>query len=419
MIPFGYVFLAIFIWVIWQHRKTYKINKRDVIIVIITILLMGLLGLRYYMLSSDTLKAVMNTSYPGERFEIGGDGTVNIWGYIYNIFTPYKDTTNPCESSTMISFYPIPVIIAIIYMIRNKKGYSFIIPLTLLSVLFSVWTFCQTNEMFAKITLLYMVKAKRITIPLGLIQSYFIIYVLGHIEKKDIILKDGIAKIVAMFSTVAIMYVALKYFPSEYVGSLLGCVAGVILVTAIYLMFNLKEHNKKELIIFLIIYSLACGLTVNPIIKGTDIIYETSLAKKVQEIVENDSEGLWIVDSYGAPISNYITANGARTLNCTNYYPNLDLISTIFGNNTNDEQLVEIYNRYAHISVNITKEESNLQFIVADSYAINLNYKKLIDLDVKYVLSDKELSDYSDDEIQFVKLDNIDGFMIYEVVSVK
>ena len=38
MIPFGYIFLAIFIWVIWQHRKTYKINKRDVIIIVITVI---------------------------------------------------------------------------------------------------------------------------------------------------------------------------------------------------------------------------------------------------------------------------------------------------------------------------------------------------------------------------------------------
>lgn len=415
MVPFGYVFLAIFIWVIWQHRKTYKINKRDVIIICITILLMGLLGLRYYLLSSETLHAVLNTSYPGQRFELGGDGIVNIFGYVYNIFTPYKETLNPSESSTMISFYPIPMIIALIYMFRNKKGYSFIIPLTLVGILFSIWTFVETNETFAKITLLYMVKAKRITVPLSLIQTYLMLYVLSRIDKNDKMVKENIAKVLAFVGTIAIMYLALQQAPEGYIGSFLGCVAGIFVLTAFYLLFNLKEENKNKLIAFLMAFSIVGGIAVNPVIKGVDIMYEKPLAQKVQEIVAEDSEALWIVDSYGFPIPNYIVANGARTINSTNYYPNEDMLYTLIGDEKEKEEIKEIYNRYAHISIDLIKDETHLELLGADHFKIYLNYKQLKDLNVKYILSSRDLNEFSDDSVDMEKIYSENSMNIYKV----
>ena len=415
MIPFGYVFLAIFIWVIWQHRKTYKINKRDIIIIVITVILMGLLGLRYYLLSSETLKAVMNTSYPGQRFEIGGDGIVNIFGYVFNIFTPYKEATNPSEMSTMISFYPIPIIIALIYMFRNKKGYSFIIPLAVVTGLFSIWTFIETNEWFAKITLLSMVRPKRITIPLGLIQTYLIIYLLAHIRDKDKMIKEDIAKILAFVSTILIMYIALKQLPQGYAGPFIGCVAGIILLSAFYLLFNLKQENKKKLIAFLIVFSIAGGVTVNPIIKGTDIIYETPLAKEVQELVSSNKEALWIVDNYGFPVPNYITANGARTINSTNYYPNEKMLETLFGEEKEKEEIKNIYDRYAHITMYLVKDDTKLELIGPDHYKIYLNYKQLKDLNVTYIVSSRDLTEFSDDTIEISQKYLDSGMGIYEV----
>ena len=415
MVPFGYVFLAIFIWVIWQHRKTYKINKRDVIIICITILLMGLLGLRYYLLSSETLHAVLNTSYPGQRFELGGDGIVNIFGYVYNIFTPYKETLNPSESSTMISFYPIPMIIALIYMFRNKKGYSFIIPLTLVGILFSIWTFVETNETFAKITLLYMVKAKRITVPLSLIQTYLMLYVLSRIDKNDKMVKENIAKVLAFVGTIAIMYLALQQAPEGYIGPFLGCVAGIFVLTAFYLLFNLKEENKNKLIAFLIAFSIVGGIAVNPVIKGVDIMYEKPLAQKVQEIVAEDSEALWIVDSYGFPVPNYIVANGARTINSTNYYPNEDMLYTLIGDEKEKEEIKEIYNRYAHISIDLIKDETHLELLGADHFKIYLNYKQLKDLNVTYILSSRDLEGFSDDSINLEKIYSENSMNIYKV----
>ena len=417
IISLGYVFLAIFIWVIYQHRKIYKINKKDILIICFTIIFVGLIGLRYYLLSSDTLNAVMNTSYPGDRFELGGNGIENIFGYVYNIFMPYKDISNASKFSAMISFYPVPAIIALIYMIRNKKGYSFIIPLLVVTGLFTIWTFISTNELFAKVTLLYLVTAKRITIPLGLIQSYLIIYLLANVQKNDKILGQKTSGILAFFTTITVLYIAIKQIPSDYMGALIGCIAGIMLVVAFYLLYNLNEKNKNSLISLLMVIAIIGGITVNPIIKGTDTIYEKPLAKKVQEIVSKDKNALWVVEGYGFPIPNYLVANGAKTINSTNYYPNEDMIETIVGEQK--ENIKEIWNRYAHITINLVKDETNFVVTRSDCYTINLNYKKLRDLNVKYILSIRELVEFSDEEISLQEQYRQTGMYLYEIKKIK
>ena len=94
-IPFAYVFLAVFIGLIIQNKKNYHFHKRDALIMAIVILAVAGMGIRYYLISHDTIKSITGTSYPGERFEVGGDGIVNVFGYVYNMFTPYKNMQNP------------------------------------------------------------------------------------------------------------------------------------------------------------------------------------------------------------------------------------------------------------------------------------------------------------------------------------
>ncbi len=38
-IPYGYIYLAVLIWIIWKNRKVYKVNWKDVLIIISVILI--------------------------------------------------------------------------------------------------------------------------------------------------------------------------------------------------------------------------------------------------------------------------------------------------------------------------------------------------------------------------------------------
>ena len=63
---------------------------------------------------------MMGTVYPGSRFEMGGDFTINqfIAGFT-NIFLPYsKSIANPCEISTYM-YSTVGLVGLIIYYINN------------------------------------------------------------------------------------------------------------------------------------------------------------------------------------------------------------------------------------------------------------------------------------------------------------
>ena len=67
MISFGYVFLAMFIWILIKNKKNYKITIGDILLIIGSIIAIGLICLRYFILSAETLNIIKNTAYPGKR----------------------------------------------------------------------------------------------------------------------------------------------------------------------------------------------------------------------------------------------------------------------------------------------------------------------------------------------------------------
>ena len=78
------------------------------------------IGYRYLHMSSEALNITMNTDYPGKRFEIGGNGLPALVSYVYSFLFPYTtQVENPCELSGMISFYPIPMILSVIFIIDD------------------------------------------------------------------------------------------------------------------------------------------------------------------------------------------------------------------------------------------------------------------------------------------------------------
>ena len=418
-IPFAYVYLALFIYIIIKNKKEYKFCISDLIAIIIAILFVGLILFRYFALSKDTLEVLLNTDYPGSRFELGGEGAKVLFSYMYSMFFPFSDTSNPCEYSSMLSFFPMILIMSVIYVIRNeqrKTHYSFLIPIWIVSAILTLFSLVETNSIFAKMTFLYMCPAVRVVIPLGFAQILMLIYILGSITFKDKLLSKKNSIIFSIGITSILMYIAIKTAPTNYVGSLKSYISGIFYIVLYYFLFSANdEKNKKILCLLLSILAIISGGFVNPIIKGVDVIYEKPLSREIAKIVENDENAIWIVDNTFI-IPNYLAANGARTINTTNYYPNFELINTIFGEEyASCENIRKIYNRYAHIFINLTEEESDINLIQMDTYKINLNLNKLKDLDVKYVYSIRELEQYNNLSINFEKVYYEDGCYIYKL----
>ena len=424
-VPYGYIYLAVLIWVVIKNWKEYKINKKDILLIIAIILAIGaILGI-YFVKSADALKLITGTDYPGKRFETGGKEIKTIFSYVYSRIFPYKIATisNPCELSSMISFYPIPMLIALIYLVRNiknKKHFSFLIPMLIISIVYSIFMVFGVNEMFAKITLLYMTPAGRLAVPLGFSQILLIVYMLGNFTKEDIILKNEIIKKAGtVLASIAIMYIALKTDMNILQNHPMYIyICGLILVYGIYQIVNINEEkNKKRLIMLLIPVAILTGATVHPIQKGISVLTDKPVAKKTQEIVSQDKENnLWICDSTNFMTNNYLLASGAKIINSTNLYTNFDLYKTVLGEEKSQKPEVRyVYNRYSHINMEITEDKNDIELVQQDSIKISLTSEKIRELGVKYILTTRDLDQFDTEDVKYQKIYDEDGMIIYHV----
>lgn len=419
-VSFGYLFLAMVIWLLIKNIKygNYKFTKHDVAVIVITILCLVLLIGRWYMLSKDAIAATMNTDYPGDRQEVGG-GAINLYSYFYNIFFAHEDFLNPCEYSSMLSLFPIPMILGLIYVIRNKKDLHFWILMLVVSGFLSIWCVYGFPAWLANITFMSMTTAGRVSIPVGTACIYMLIYLMANIKKEDKFISKNVAIVLSGIFILFIIYKAkttigyANEFP--YLDRFKILVAGEIFLAIIYGVLNMQNEKIKNYTIYgLIAVALITGLNVNPVIRTTDVLYTKPLAVKMQEIKAEDPDAIWVVNDGGWYLNDYAVANGIRTLNSTNIYPNMEMYETILGDKAEEKR--EIYNRYAHVNFEVTSQESDVELLYADNVAIKLNYNDLEKLDIEYILSKVNLNDeglgldrefeelYYDDEIYIFKV---------------
>ena len=415
-VSFGYVFLALVIWILIKNIKygNYRFNKHDIAVIVATVIALVLLLGRWYILSKDTLVAEMSTDYPGERCEIGG-GARNLYAYFYDLFLPKYDFPNPCEVSSMLSFFPIPMILGLIYVLRNKKDLHFWIPILIVGGFLSIWCIYGFPEILAKITKMSMTTAGRVSIPLGTVCIYMLIYLMGNIEKEGKLVNKKLTYVLTVLFTVFVAYKAKSTldFNPNYLDNFKMLVALEIFGATIFGILNINNEKIKNYCIYgLIIVALMSGLTVNPVIRTTDIFYTKPVAIKMQEIKEVEPEAIWAVHEDGWYINDYAVANGIRTINSTGVYPNLELFETILGDKAEENRIT--YNRYAHINFKVTDEESEVELLYADNVAIRLNYKDLEKLNIKYILSKEDFNEKSFKD-EFEEVYNEDGMYIYKV----
>lgn len=426
-ISFGYVFLALIIWILIKNIKyeKYRFTKHDVAVIVITLLCIALLLGRWYMLSKDTLAAEMNTDYPGERNEVGG-GALNLYSYFYNIFFPTEEYLNPCEYSSMLSLFPIPLILGLIYVIRNKKDLHFWIPMLVVGGFLSIWCVYGFPEFLAVLTKMSMSTAGRASIPLGTVCIYILIYLIGNFEKDDKLINKKLSYILSGIFILFIIYKAKTTigFAEEfhYLDKFKILLGGEIFLALIFGVLNINNEKIKNYTIYgLIAVALITGLGVNPVIRTTDVLYTKPVAIKMQEIKKENPDAIWAVNDAGWYKNDYAVANGIRTINSTAVYPNFELFEKLLGEKAKEEEIRKIYNRYAHVNFEVTDEESNVELLFADNIAIKVNYKDLQKLNIEYILStvdlNKNFKDNEDARSTFKEIYNEDKIYIYEVLK--
>ena len=81
-----------------------------------------------------------------------------------------------------------------------------------------------------------------------------------------------------------------------------------------------------------------------------------------------------------------------------------------------NDQYYEVYNRYAHIFVNLQdKNDTSFNLMGNDIFNVNLNVNDLEKLNVSYIATSKPLKKLSNDNVTFERVYMDHGFRIYHV----
>lgn len=414
-VPLAYVFLVLFIGVVLENRKHFHWNKKDVGIGLGLILFLSI-GMIYILAKSGgTISSVMNTVYPGGSAETGGNQFSRLFLYPGNLFFAFsRELTyaNFCELAVYFDFFPMGIILTGWVLFKQKKADIFLILMLLANTALILWCLFSWPEWLAKATLLSYSKPVRAFLAVGFLNILLLI-------KALVLFEGGFSKWIKVGAAL-LMSVVITLLSRELYEGYLDLKMSILILFLLFGSFYVilrgnKEWARKVLLMISLVIIFVAGLFVNPVVSGLDAIYQQDLIKKIQQI--NSAEnGLWIVDSgaeIGFPVINLPLMAGAPTINSTNVYPTLERWHLLDPDGSEEE----IYNRYAHISMNLTNMNNETNFVLKspDLFEVNLNIADLEKLEVSYVFSKRDLTMLSNEKISFDELADENGFKLYAI----
>lgn len=410
-LPLAYVFLALLIGVLIYNKKDLAFSfKKDILPILVFVTIVGLATFYIFNKSHDAIHTVLNTSYPGKRVELGSGAKVKqYFSYTTNLFFPWLDpggSISMPEFAMFFDFFPLGVIFALIVMLKGKKADPILIALFCVMVLIGVYAIFGLPSIICKVTCLYLTTTGRTIVAIGFINILFLIRAIYLLDDKNYEL------LLAAFGVFACIITAIiaHDFMSPYFSVSKELIALVILLAALAFII-LKNYKNFALVCILI--ALISGVAVNPVRSGISNLYENQTVNAIHEISSADPDGKWIVEDLGYPLINVPTLASAKTINSTNTYPDLQKWQKL----DPDGKYYDIYNRYAHIMVNFTNDETTFNLPFGDQVLVNLNVNDLQKLDVKYILTKDDLSNFDNNNVKFTLTKNIDdlNFKIYQV----
>lgn len=418
-IPRVYLFLLILICIYISERKI-NFHKSDIPYVTVTTVLMVLFVLSYFISQAGATEAMLDTVYPGKRFSAGGDLSINgPWAkYLLAPFLPYKELsvagTNQSEISAYYCLFPIPFIIYLAQFKELKKR-AIVNGLVVFCALCAVYMIVGIGETLARVTLWSYTTSDRLFTVFEFASNILLILECAYIAPRAVEKIKAIRKPELVWLAVIdigilafMLWVVNHHF--EYV-EYIGAVAFGYAVVALLMVGNLMFLGRgKAVLAVLVLLTLFTGAIVNPINFGVDIMEGTPLAQEIRAI-DTEKTGRWIaLDNMVMP--KYVYAQGVDCLNYLSWPPRFDLFEPL----DEDGKYTDVYNRYAHMTVNLTNDETSLYVLRMDSIEIDLNYDDMKLWGIDYVVNQGYfLEDTASVAFNLLYHDNLDNVNIYEV----
>jgi hypothetical protein len=384
-IPLFYLLLVLAIYLSLENISYIK-NIYNLII-ILSLIIIGVTVLYWYITSKDVLLIEANTIYPGSRRVRGGNSGNLLFHYMATLVY-LKGYYNTFEISSFWGFFPFTEVFAIIYLFKKDKKDNLVKMLLFFNFIVLIFLLFGFPSFIGRITLFDRIPPIRIYRVLLLSDVIIFIRILS--KTNTALVKNKINRNCIFILFGFSIFVILNYLSNDLQEAISPkglfplinqCIHGAIIM--IFCALFLFKRNDKIIAVFcsfLIILSIFSAVTLFPITRKIDVIREKPAAIKIRQI-QKETPGLWLAgDIY---LSQFLIANSAPTINSHNDYPNLELWKKL----DHDNKYAEIYNRNAHIHVSFLKDNDKDMFEYGvNQFKINLLPQDIRTLNVDYIV---------------------------------
>lgn len=424
-ITFGYVFVFLFLGVVFRHYNEFISTQVPVRLIALFIALgiVGLGGWSYYMASASTIKAMMNTVYPGQRLETGGEGFVaNYFSEFYRWLISDQQYPsnwfNICELSHYVNFAHIIIPLLLLCWYKTKKVDFISLALIAFILLCYIYIELGIPAALSKITLLSNLQARRLHLGMDVASLILTILYLNKLQKQTCKTSNSETAILIAFVCLITVYgawVNLTDAANNFftVSRLMPATLFFIFMSLLLIPFGAFKYRTLLFGIGIIGFSLP-NIKVNPINIGLSSVTDHSLYKTVRSIHDKEPKAGWLV--LGNQVVSYVvTATGVNQLSGVKNVPDIQTMRVLDPTGRNDS----IYNRYAHsIYYPYIDGRDSMVFRVnegRDGFNVGLDpcSPKLKKLNMKYIVFDHQPQTA---EIRcMTQVSNLGSVLIYRV----
>lgn len=247
-ISFSYIWLALIIWILIKNKEKLKNNK--ILFGTIPLTIVSIILSLYFDLGfrNDPIMKTKGFSY--------------LFTYIYNILLPFTNIENKYLYGNFISIFPIPMLVAIYYIYNHDEHIEFLLPLTLVSVVETIFCISGLPQVINTILGFTNISTVRVSIAVNYANLLLIFYMISNIDE---IFK---LKTAVRLTLVSICLLAFIKYPSEFSSRLYLYLFAAEICVLFLLFYNYgNKKYKKVFLFFIVLFTLISGITVNPILK--------------------------------------------------------------------------------------------------------------------------------------------------------
>lgn len=409
-VPMAYIVMAFLIWLIHDYWKLIKtMDWKDWIMFGCAFAFMVSLVVTYFYDAKEYIEIITQTVYPGTRLDNGGFALYKIMYYVQSWYYPIKDIANASESGVFFSVFPIPMFVALFLWCKSKKKDWLLSGLLLISVFLLLYVTVGLPSVIARVTLMDHSTPMRAVDLLGYANVLLMIVVLGR-SKVKMQWNVWIGILIGVALTAVCVWNCNRYSGDYLIWSMVPLSGIMIVAGTVCMISDISMELRRMLYKEIMFLNILSGMCIRPVMMGFDAIYSKPVAGYIQEITNDNPTSKWITVSNDIILQGYAVACGAPTLNSVNTYPNMKLWKAL----DPEGKYNEIYNRYAHISVNLVEEETSMELIQADWINLHLSYSDLHEINVNYILSYEPI-EYLGTEVDLTELYEESGIYVYEV----